>query len=207
MKGLFLKDLRLLKSTLRMLAVMFALMIGAQLYSFSVEEAGLEGFHVLNVVYLVSSILSITTLAFDERSGWMRFALTTPLTRAKLVLSKYLLGLVFPLGLMLVSSVFMLALSDFTLAVILPMFVLPMCMGLLMQAILLPLSFRFGTEKTRILMMIFAGGGATFLVSSNLLDMNLSFLSNSALLLLGSLVLYAVSIAVSLQIYKKKDFS
>ena len=52
-------------------------------------------------------MLVITSLAYDERSRWDRYALTMPVSRKEMVLSKYLLGLILLTFALLINMIFL----------------------------------------------------------------------------------------------------
>ena len=85
MKGLLLKDLYVLKDSLKVYLIIF-LLYG---YMGIVEgEIGL----MYAMVFITSVVLPITSVSYDERCGWDRLANTMPVSRKQIVYSKYLLA-------------------------------------------------------------------------------------------------------------------
>ena len=87
MKGLLLKDLYNLEKQARSLLLIFVFYL---VFSLIGENSNMFG----GVVSIMMVMLVITSLAYDERSRWDRYALTMPVSRKEMVLSKYLLGLI-----------------------------------------------------------------------------------------------------------------
>lgn len=100
---------------------------------------------------LMVSMIPVTLLSYDERDGWDKYSLTLPCTRAQLVSAKYLIGLIFGgVVFLLVELLLLIGLSmggnfDF-----LSMSSALLLLGLLGPSILMPFSFKFGSEKGRL---------------------------------------------------------
>lgn len=201
MLALLIKDLLALKSSLRIMLAFVVLMAVVTLSNDS-SAYNVMGFYIVFV-----SMLPFTALALDERSKWMRYALTTPLSRAQLVLSKYLLCLLlvlFMAGVTLLITVF--AAGALTQEVLEPL-VVYMSTSIMLNALSMPVMFRFGTEKARIVMMLLAAaivGGTMMLNVPGLLD-GISIPISA--FLLAALMLLLLSVLLSLHIYKKKSFA
>lgn len=86
MKGLILKDLLNLKAQYKVFVVMILFFVVFALMGDSHDTLGV-------ILTMITIMLPITALAYDERSQWDKYALTMPVSRRDLVLSKYLLGL------------------------------------------------------------------------------------------------------------------
>lgn len=147
MKGLILKDFINLKAQSKVMLALFG-------FYFVLGVAGGNWEMLSFILTLLTVMLPITSLAYDERSKWDRYALTLPISRQDLVFSKYFLGLTFAgftfaLNLILRRFAGAEAFGD-ALTFSLGLF----GVGLLILAILLPLNFKFGVEKSRLLMMV-----------------------------------------------------
>ncbi len=149
MKALLLKDIYVLYKQLRYLLfvlLMFCAMPGPFASAFAV---------------IYSIMLPVTTIGFDEQSKWRKLAAMMPYTSQQLVFSKYVLGYLgtaaafgFSALLQLVSSSFLSSASSGSTA--LTLIVFP-CIGLLLLSVNLPLVFRFGPEKGRLVYIIACG--------------------------------------------------
>lgn len=202
MWGLIVKDLKNLKTQAKLFLVIAAvyLLFGIQSGNFMM----LGGFAIL-----LAAILPVTALAYDERSKWECYALTMPVTRTQLVLSKYLLGLLLSGGVTVVIVIAQSFMVEFKEALLSTLILFGV--GLFLSAILLPITLKLGTEKARILfLLIFALPVLCgFLLAKA--QLRLPPLSISPVLLAGIgiaalLLIYGVSVVISVKIYRKKEW-
>lgn len=200
MKALLIKDLLILKgqakSLLLVLAVWFVI-------SF-INGSGLF-FMVLSIIY--GMLLPLTTLSIDEKSGVERYMMSAPVTRAELALSRYVLGVIGIAALSALGVAASLVIGD-GLREALGGAAACFSIAALLLGVTLPLVYKFGTEKARVIsivvyMVTFLAVG--FIASR--LGIELDELTGVffALPLLG-LAGLAASVAVSLGIYKKREF-
>ncbi|MBE6951792.1 MAG: ABC-2 transporter permease [Ruminococcaceae bacterium] len=209
MKALLYKDFMTLWKNLRSYLLMCAIF---QVASIAGEEFEFMRFYPL---ILVAS-LPHTLLAYDERSGWEKFALTLPVSRRKLVSAKYLMGL------LLIGASFLLAAvtmgiryrmeGDFSawdywfeLSVLLTLGVAVMCTAL-------PMTFRMGTEKGRLVNMLSYGILGGVLVIGVLVgsELGLNEITLGEWILVPILAIPAVMLPVSwhlaIRFYEKREF-
>ena len=164
----------------------------------------------MNYAAIFLGILPVSLLAYDHSSGWTEYGLTLPMSRKIQVAEKYLIGVIcaaVSVGLSSVSCGVIVLLGkplpDAPVSIWMEFGVLAI---LLMNGIMLPLYYRFGPEKARMLyMLMFAGMGAMLGGGIALMD---AFSGASAAvlvsgLLAAALVLYAVSWRVSVAWYGK----
>ena len=181
MKALLLKDVCVLYKQLKILLlvlVAFAFMPGMSASIFA-------------MVYAI--MLPITTLSYDERSKWNLMAAMMPYTTRQLVTGKYLLGYMGSAIVMLLtalSQLFFGGLDDGRMSVLL---IMP-CIGALVLALLLPVMFRFGTEKGRLAYILAAALLAG--LSAGIEPQALPPLAVSPVLLYATL--YGIAVVVSL---------
>ena len=209
MKALIYKDLLTLWKNLRNYLLMCVIF---QVASIAGEDFEFMRFYPL---ILVAS-LPHTLLAYDERSGWEKYALTLPLGRKKLVGSKYLVGLLLIGGSFLLAAVTGLVRGWregffdpfdywFELCVLLTL-------GVSVMGVALPMSFRLGTEKGRMANMVCYGILGAVLVLVVLLGdkLGLPQMSLNEWVIVPFLVLPAavlpVSWALSVRWYEKREF-
>lgn len=162
MKGLLRKDLYTLGKQMKLFVLMIALMAvvpGGMMYPFAIIYAGM---------------LPYTALAYDERSRWTEFARMLPYTPRQLVRSKYVLGWLAIAAACVLSAggMALTALLDesgnFSDLVMLPVLA---GMSLFLMGVTLPLMFRFGVEKGRMLLLgaiVLTGAAAMGLAQLNL---------------------------------------
>lgn len=213
MMGFVYKDFFLLRRQISYLAILFLL------YTV-LSAAGVFGSYILPaIVVIMGMVFPMSSFSYDEQARWDKFAAATPVGRKGVVAGRYL----FALLLILISSAIVAALQLLLSLsglveqpiseLLLPVLACAVA-ALLMDAIFLPLLFRFGAEKARILGMIlfvviFAGcAGAGFLAGGAQQSPSLSV---QALLLAIAVAAAAavaalwVSYCFSQRIYAKKE--
>ena len=207
MKGLILKDLLSLKKQGKLLLLMLVFFV---VYSYATKNTSILG----SMLAVLCTMLPITTLSCDERSKWDKFALSTPVQRKTVVVSKYVLSILFNITAFAIMTVINLILLPYTENANLEETVLTLlgtCMGtLLILAIFMPFLFKFGVEKSRfILMAIYA---LPLMISGLIHKMNIPLPDERFLKSLAyaspviTLCLLLISVNVSVGIYNKKEF-
>lgn len=155
---------------------------------------------------MMVGMIPVTLLSYDERDSWDKYSLTLPCTRAQLVSAKYLIGLIFGgVVFLLVELLLLIGLSmggnfDF-----LSMSSALLLLGLLGPSLLMPFSFKFGSEKGRlayyfVIALIFAVvailAGMGFYV----------YLEHfSWLVIAAAILLYLCSWRLSILFYEKRE--
>lgn len=143
MKALLWKDVCLLRRQLRLFLiaiVIFALIPSGFVQLFAVTYA---------------AMLPYNTIALDEQSHWDQLAMMMPYSDWDVVLSKYLVGWACCLSTGLIALVAGTIEGRFVANAAEPQAVLMvLCIGLVLLALSLPLLFRFGVTKGRIMMVV-----------------------------------------------------
>lgn len=203
MKALLLKDFYVMwKQTrvLLLLILVFSCLPGAFYPTFAVVYA---------------AILPYTAMAYDERSKWGQLAAMLPYADREIVLSKYCFGylaIAVAAGISLVLQTVLTAVWDRAAENLSPLssILLAICMGVGVLALTLPLMFRFGVEKGRLVMfliifLVCGGAGAVTGITSELSDSG-HYLMTLALpgAALAAVILTAVSIPLSLRMYRRR---
>lgn len=196
MKGLLCKDACTL---VRQVGIMLALVV-----LFGCVQRG----SMTAVAIFYASLLPMTALAYDERCKWDTMAAGMPYSDLALVGSKYVLGAVCVAGAMVVSLLAQLAFGSFcaedaatTLVIALLAF------GL--NVIELPVMFRFGVEKGRLVFLLLTCGGVSaILVGQEQFLAALDRIENPAAMLLvvaGAVAaLTAVSLPLAVRMYRSR---
>lgn len=203
MRALILKDLLCLRQQAK--SVGLVLLVWLVL---SVATSNGQFFCALGVVYII--MLPMMTLNFDERSKWDSRALTMPVTRTQLVLSRYATSLLAGLVLCGLGAVVIAVVDGPEKAANSVGFFL---LGVLMLAVAMPLMLKLGVDKARILVALcylvpFLG----LLLAEKLgvdVEEALASLSgpNTALIAAATvLAALALSVLASLSIYRHKEF-
>ena len=167
------------------------------------------------VIY--TSMLPYTALAYDERSKWDQMAAMMPYSTRDIVISKYVLGwlctaaaALFAMAVQLLQTVLGSPLAAFA-----PMDnLMGCCASLCVLAVTLPLMFRFGVEKGRLMMFLIiflvcgsAGALSSIAVSVDHTAGGLSgpFAALMAVLPIAAAALTAVSVPLSMKFYARRQ--
>lgn len=142
MSGLIIKDFLNLKKQIVPIGGFFILYLIISVIS---EDTSFFS----GMIMIFCSIMPITALAYDDRAGWNKYALTMPVSRSMLVISKYIVALILIAAGAVVVLLFDALLGmnsgfESLIATCTVMFV-----GVVMLSISLPLNYKFGIEKSR----------------------------------------------------------
>ena len=153
MLGLMRKDLCLLLQRSRALAVMVGVGV---LIGFSTDGAFMIGY-----MTMISAILSIGTISYDEFDNGYPFLLTLPVTRKGYVTAKYLFCLLGVLAGWAAASVIFAGCclvkgEGFRMEQLTDALAFLPVAGL-MTAVMLPLQLKYGAEKSRLALAVLAG--------------------------------------------------
>jgi ABC-type transport system involved in multi-copper enzyme maturation permease subunit len=206
MKGLLLKDLLVLRQQSKIYLFMI-LMFAA--FAIINEDPSFAG----GMVAIVAVMLPITAMSYDERAGWDRLALSMPVSRKAMVLSKYLLGAGFSVVAFLISLLLGLKSNDpagepagtaFATALVF------WSVCIILFSVLMPLFIRLGVEKGRIVMMavLFVPTGVLiFLSSTGIVQADPEGLERLLRMApIAAIALFVASILISFRLYEKKEF-
>ena len=207
MFGLIKKDL---KSMSQQGVAVFTLMVFFGLLSILGNQDMSSVF--MGIVSMFSVLLPITAISYDEKAHWDRYALTMPVSRNMLVLSKYLLSVFVSILCGILTMAIGLISKAFPLNEALLMSWIMVGVALFLSAITYPLYFKLGVEKARYVFI------ATFMVPSilimlvNYLNISLPSINEAnleamlPLLPVAALALFGASAFLSCRIYAKKEF-
>lgn len=217
MKGLLIKDMRLMLQQKRFFVTLIILSIGM---SVSMEP----GFIVCYMTIL-SSIFSFSTISYDEYDNCYPFLMSLPITRKSYVLEKYAFGIILGISAWMISIILSLLThlengSNAVLSSMFPEVLLYIPIFMVFLCIVLPLQLKFGNEKSRIILFCIAGGISIFaFIGTKLVntgDSNIpGFLSSLStidestafpVVFLATAVLLLASIFTGFHIMQKKEF-
>ena len=182
MKGILRKDLLLAWKNMKYLLLAFVIFPLGMVSQDSETRILMTGMYLC----LIGVLTPLYTFSYDRTAHWDVYARALPVERWKIVLAKYLLGLVFlAAGLLLGGAV--IAVSGFLGAAqetgrMIGSLAGMMAGGLLLLSLQLPFFYRFGPEKARLLIVV-----TIFLVAA-LFGASLSVENTSGLSLLFSLL-------------------
>lgn len=208
MIGLIYKDLMVMRKTLALYMVIFVV------YGYmgiAYDQGGL----MFAMVLVLSAILPVSSIAYDERCKWDKIANTAPLSRKEIVMAKYLFAILLTVFSVAVCFVIYLFDSRMPMTEKLIMCYMLTMGGMLYQALLLPVNIKFGAEKGRNIMLAIMFVPVLFVVAvsnTGLVDLPavVLFLENNEQLIpyivtATVAVVYSVSVTLSVKIYENKD--
>lgn len=212
MTGLLLKEFYALRKYLGQYAIIFIFFACISYYMAS-------PIYLMSMFTMCLGMLTLSGMTYDNLAGWDKYALTMPVSRKTIVLSKYLINIIFD-GIAMVAGVA----GSILLSKLLPQSdegILEICLVaavlfvfvIFVYAIVLPLIFKFGVERTRSLMVIvmivpiFGILALAKIAPASVFE----FITNHAVVMgVGAAVFfilfYIASAYVSIGIYSKKEF-
>ena len=216
MKGLFVKDLKLMMLQKNFLLLILAIVIGMMIFTDDV---------IFPLGFLSFIVSLFTVISYDDFDNGNAFLFTLPITRNHYVSEKYFLGLL--LGCMAWVLATVLGIITTVLKDTLPitdlvqssLMILPIM--IVVQAIMLPFQLKFGGDKGRIAMIGAFGGlavitlvivkGAEAIFNIDLVSLldNMPTVSMGVLIAIAiiiALLMLLVSMKISLSIMNKKEF-
>lgn len=198
MKGLLLKDILTLCKQTKIILLLMAVF------------ACVPGLSATAFALFYGAMLPITALAYDERSKWDELSAMMPYTTRAIVGSKYVLGLLLVGVISALSAVSQVVIDVARRAPLdteaLASIPLMACTALIMMLIDLPLMFRLGVEKGRIIyILLTCGFVAYFATSMDHVIASLDAISIYSVLLMAlavTIAAFAASYAISVRIYR-----
>ncbi|WP_075719128.1 ABC-2 transporter permease [Roseburia sp. 499] len=206
MKGLLLKDFYMIGKYCRFFILMNLIFLVCSVMG---EEYMFYAFFPS----ILLGILPMTLIAYDERSKWSVYGNIFPYSRAQMVSVKYVIALI-GVGTATLLTFIMQCLRMFQNssvacqeAGIIAM--ISGIVGMINPSIILPFIFKYGVEKGRIIYYIGLVGISSVSVMIfkcvNLMEVLPNIEGSLFLVLLGVIVLFALSWLLSIRIYQKKE--
>ena len=204
MAAMLYKDLMVvLKTSIYIIfaAVLFAVLAGV--------SSGSYFFLVYPVIVL--GALGFSCLSYDERCGWLSYAVALPGGRNRIVTEKYLLALL-GMGAAILLTLISIGICDLVRGTFLAERMLwavwvGLLIGTVQICLLLPVSFGMGTEKGRIIYLVCIGAacGASFLIPGNGLELPAAPPWISFLIPLACAVAWGISWWISKTLFSKRE--
>ena len=219
MKGLLIKDFKLLKVQKNFFLLILCIAIGIEIFTNSTSSSFIIGF-----LSFVATLFTLSSISYDEFDNGNAFLFSLPITRKSYVIEKYGFGMILGSSFWAFETLIVIFKEVITHkyvsidTVIAAFIILPIVFAVL--AVMLPFQLKFGGEKGRIaiictLVIVFLIGIVITKVA-NAFNINLSFLFheiatlNSIILILViigiTFFMLFVSYRISLSIMKKKEF-
>lgn len=206
MIGLVIKDILNLRKGLRtslLILVLFSLM----------AYQSQDPTYLVGIFVLIMSMQSITSISYDELAKWDTYALTMPISREKLVIGKYVITILLSITAWIISATIayfvILPVSNMkTIEFLLSSYAI-FVISIFFLSVLLPLIYKYGVEKSRLLVFVVISIPVLIGLSLNKVGINLP---NENLLMnllkiwpLIVVVILFISIFISCRIYINKD--
>lgn len=151
MKSLILKDLYNISHNSKAM-ILILIIMGA----FFIPMSGPVGYVAIST--MLCSMMVVTTFSFDDTVKWNRYALVMPVTRKDVVISKYIVLLLFSLCGLVIGIIVAFGAETFTNNIIaletLFSGIVSLGVALIFGSIIIPLLFKYGAEKARMLMIL-----------------------------------------------------
>ncbi|MFZ2537376.1 MAG: ABC-2 transporter permease [Oscillospiraceae bacterium] len=222
MKGLILKDFLNMKSYMKILGLM--ILVQFVIFIPQGDVSFISGF-----IILLCTMMVITTISYDDMAKWDRYALTMPITRKEMVLSKYVIMLIFSISGAILNSILTIIAGYFMKNVNIGETLISsgavLSAALLFGSVILPLLYKFGPEKARLLIILCALVPTAIVILGSqvvkksgipmpnfLKDLNTATPNTGILISLTfiipaiAVVVVVISYLISLKIYNKKEF-
>lgn len=207
MKGLMLKEFYVALKSCKLYVIVDVIFIAM---SFVLNDRLNDSFMFLMFPMLMSGALAMSLLSLDEKFRWMKYSGALPYSPAQIVLSKYLFGFIYQV---LITLIVFLALvvwvntiGDTELPDVMTALSGMFTISLTIPSVSLPFCFKFGTEKGRIFYFVFAYGLAA--VFFKFADKPKGHIIINYLILIATVVvIYAISLAISIAVYGKREIT
>lgn len=217
MRGLLIKDFKLMKSQKNFFVLIVMVAIGMAMF---VEDASF----IIGYIAFIGSLFTLSSISYDEFDNGNAFMFSLPITRKDYIVEKYSFGLITGGGSWLLATfiVIIIALiknTNLTVETIMgALMILPIM--LLILAVMLPFQLKFGGEKGRVAMIAVVGlmfiiGIVTVKIAGALnIDLvsiinNLPKVSTGMVIAIGigiTIIALLISYKISLSIMNKKEF-
>lgn len=201
MKALLMKDWMTTKGLIKSYLMILVI------YAF-VAYANNNVYLFTGLMIMIPLLMTVNSIAYDEHNHTVRLMLASGVSRKNMALSKYMYALIL-IGAMTGINIPIVGLIEGFAEAFVTSILLAIA-GMAYISILLPLLFRFGTEKARIYMMLgvliplLAGGLISVLSTSFSIQLNDAVLVFGIVLL--CLIVILVSMVLSIHIVEKKDY-
>ena len=210
MNSFILKDIISLKGYSKTLAIIIAFFT---IVTFTNDEPSF----LSGMIILLMSMLPITSFSYDQHAKWDLFSQTLPISRKQSVLGKYALGVIaIGIGVLLATvlnvAVALLKSLELDLLYLVEGNGLIALVALLYISILLPLVYRFGVEKSRMLMIVVLAIPSVIAIGLSKAGIIFTTFDEiaPAILFVGGFIFVVcamlISYVTSVRIYMHKDF-
>lgn len=209
MKGLLLKDLYMANKYCRAFLLIVFVFIGSSFF-------GDNSIFFTTYPIMISGMIPVTLLGYDERSKWSEYCETLPYSKAMIVSEKYLIGLILQICVIILSAISqavrMNISNSFSLSSFMTLTSLLIILSLITPSLIMPFMFKYGVEKGRIVYYItigvFCAGifAVQSLTKNNISEYTAKITGSYIFIILAACIaLYAISWYMSVRFYSKRE--
>ena len=217
MKGLLIKDFRLMRGQMTFFLAIIAISILTAVTSSNTLFA-------ISFLGFVCPMFVLSSISYDEFDNGNAFLFSLPITRKGYVFEKYIFGLILSIAALIFATAVCLIISVIKNTVsINEIFITALTVfpaELLILSLMLPFQLKFGAEKGRIAIIAVLGGvsviGVLLAKAAEAMNINLYELLNAVsklgmqtfflLYLLISFIILIISCRISIKVINKKEF-
>ncbi|WAA09565.1 ABC-2 transporter permease [Fervidibacillus albus] len=211
MKGLILKDFLILKNKIKLVPIMvLALIVGIAIYFFN--STGVLVTNVFLPLFFCS--MPIPIFLEDEKAKWHTYALSTPISKVKIIISRYITSFSIILIITFISTLFNLFyfyfFSPYSLGVHMLTIFLSFFISTLYLSLLIPSVYQNGANggSTVMVILIFLFSAITYLINAQFVPIHLIIHLHPILIIISFMLVMAfavlISIYISIKIFSKK---
>ncbi|MCH5317550.1 MAG: ABC-2 transporter permease [Eubacterium sp.] len=206
MKGLLIKDLYMAKKHSLLLIIISLLFFGISFFGKSIYFS----YYPIAII----SILPMNILAYDDYYRWNKNEVVLPVSRAQAVLEKYVLLFILILPAIIISNIVFFFVFHFGLREIISLISLMLFAGVMVPSVVFPICFKIGYTRAKafIGIMIPIIMAAIVLINVGNLSGEMMIIGkftpqqNAYLFAVAAIVLLGVSMLLSINFYKKREF-
>ena len=161
---------------------------------------------------MISSIIPLTLLSYDEKDRWLEYSAGLPYSRAQIVSAKYLIGLGFGAMVFVVSMIAMIIRmvidGVFDIFGLLSMGGVLIILGLVGPSLVFPCIFKMGTEKGRLMFYVMIGFSSAVAAAISAMDFELTFIKGNFIIpIIAAIVIaaYIISWRLSILFFEKRE--
>lgn len=151
MLGLIIKDLLVCKKNLRTVLILVAIFT---VFGLTSDDTSF----ITLITCLYFSMMVLTAFAYDTQAKWDAYGMTMPVSRSETVLAKYLLGAILSAAGTVLSLIVNMGIALYKHNPIVPDLIVAQLVvfgvSFVILGIIIPLIYRFGVEKTRLIMIV-----------------------------------------------------
>lgn len=207
MKGLLIKDFKMAKKHGTILFLISAIFFFVALLSNQSMY-----FSYYSVAML--SIMPTTIMAYDETSKWNKIEAVLPISKSKIVIEKYIFVLICVVPAIVIECLLFYLIQNFSFSSILSLGYLMLFSGLIVPIIILPITFRFGYLKSKLIGGLIAGILTCSITVINMrnitgetmIDGYFTPQKDAFLVVVLTIVLMIISLGLSVVLYEKREF-